>query len=125
MIDGLLKINVLTIIPIINKKNFLVVYVLKSSILWHDRLGHINYDSIRRLINLDHILTFQIDKNHKCKTCVEAKLTRSSFHSVERSTTLLILIHIDVCDLKYVQIFNANKYFITFIDNCTKCCNVY
>ena len=25
-----------------------------------------------------------------------------------------------MCDLKYVQTPNANKYFITFIDDCTK-----
>ena len=35
------------------------------------------------------------------------------------------LIHIDVCDLKYVQTSNTNKYFITFIDDCTKYCCVY
>ena len=48
------------------------------------------------------------------------KLTQSSFHSVERNTRPLFLIHTDVCDLKYVQIPNANKYFITFIDDCIK-----
>ena len=65
------------------------------------------------------------DKNHKYETCIEAKLTRSSFHSVDRSTEPLGLIHTDVCDLKYVQTPNANKYFITFIDDCTKYCYVY
>ena len=125
MTDGLFKMNVMTVIPTINKKNFPVVYVLESSTLWHGRLGHVNYDSMRRLINLDHIPAFKIDKSHKCETCVEAKLTRSSFHSVERSTEPLGLIHTDVCDLKYVQTPNANKYFITFIDDCTKYCYVY
>ena len=38
---------------------------------------------------------------------------------------LLGLIHTDVCDLKYVQPPNANKYFITFIDDCIKYCYVY
>ena len=125
MTDGLFKMNVMTVIPTINKKNFPVVYVLESSTLWHGRLGHVNYDSMRRLINLDHIPAFKIDKSHKCETCVEAKLTRSSFHSVDRSTEPLGLIHTDVCDLKYVQTPNANKYFITFIDDCTKYCYVY
>ena len=62
------------------------------------------------------------DENHKYETCIEAKLTRSSFHSIERSTKPLILIHTNVCDLKYIQISNANKHFITFIDDCMKYC---
>ena len=59
-------------------------YILESSNLWHGRLGHVNYDTLHKLINLNHIPTFQIDVKHKCETCVEAKLTRSSFQSVER-----------------------------------------
>ena len=36
-----------------------------------------------------------------------------------------VLIHIDVYDLKYVQIPNANKYFITFRDDCMRYYYVY
>ena len=58
MTDGLFKMNVMIVIPTINKKNFPVIYVLESSILWYGTLGHINYDSMRRLINLDQIPAF-------------------------------------------------------------------
>ena len=80
---------------------------------------------MRKLINLNHIPTFQIDAKHKCETCVEAKLTRSSFQSIERHTEPLDLIHSDICDLKLVQIRGGNKYFITFVDDSTKYCYVY
>ena len=80
---------------------------------------------LRRLINLNHIPTFQIDSKHKCETCVEAKLTKSSFQSVERHTEPLDLIHSDICDLKFVQIRGDNKYFITFVDDSTKYCYLY
>ena len=63
-------------------------YMLESSNLWHGRLGHVNYDTLRRLINLDHILTFQIDSNHMCETCVEAELTRSSFQILKGTLNL-------------------------------------
>ncbi|KAI3427701.1 uncharacterized protein J3R85_009272 [Psidium guajava] len=53
--DGLFKLNVLTII---NKDNKSSVYMLESSNLWHGRLGHVNYDTLRRLINLEHIPSF-------------------------------------------------------------------
>ena len=80
---------------------------------------------MRRLINLDHIPAFQIDKNHKYETCVEAKLTRYLFHSIEISVEPFGLIHTYVRDLIYVQTPNANNYFIIFIDDCTKYCYVY
>ena len=80
---------------------------------------------MRKLINLNHIPTFQIYVKHKCETYVEAKLTRSSFQSVERHTKPLNLIHSDIYDLKFVQIGGGNKYFITFVDDSTKYCYVY
>ena len=80
---------------------------------------------MRRLINLNHIITFQIDAKHKCETCVEEKLTKSSFQNVERHTEPLKLIHNDICDLKFVQTRGGNKYFITFVDDSTKYCYVY
>ena len=100
-------------------------YILEPFNLWLRRLGHVNYDTLRKLINLNHIPTFQIDAKHKCETCVEAKLTRSCFQSVERHTEPLDLIHSDICDLKLVQTRCGNKYFITFVDESTKYCYVY
>ena len=122
--DGMWKLNVMTVIkPNINKVNT-STYMLESSNLWHGRLGHDNYDTLRRLINLNHIPTFQIDAKHKCETYVEAKLTKSSFQSVERHIKPLDLIHSDICDLKFVQT-SGNKYFITFVDDRTNYCYVY
>ena len=103
--DGLFKLNVMTII---NKNNQSSVYLLKSSNLWHGRLGHVNYDTLRRLINLDRIPSFQIDLKHKCEICVKAKLTRSSFQTIKRNTEPLELIHSDVCDLKFIQTRGGN-----------------
>ena len=80
---------------------------------------------MRRLISLDYIPKFEIDPNHKCEICVEAKLSKTPFKSVERKIKPLELIHIDVCDLKFVQTREGKKYFITFIDDCTKYCYVY
>ena len=76
--------------------------------------------TLRRLINLNHIPTFQIGAKHKCETCVEEKLTRLSFQSVEKHTEPLDLIHSDICDLIFVQTRGGNKYFITFVDDSTK-----
>ena len=84
-----------------------------------------NFESLRRLIKLDHITSFKINPKHKCETCVEAKLTRSSFQSIERSSAPLDLVHSNVCDLKFIQSRGGNKYFITLVDDCIKYCYVY
>ena len=107
------KLNVMTIIKSDMNKASTSAYNLESSNLWHGRLGHVNYDTLRRLINLNHIPTFKIDAKHKCDACVEVKLTRSSFQSVERQIEPLDLIHSDICDLKFVKTRGGNKYFIT------------
>ena len=119
------KLNVMTIIKSNMNKVSTSTYMLESFNLWHGRLGHVNYDTLCRLININHIPTFQIDSKHKCETCIGAKLTRSSFRSVERHIRPLDLIHSDIFDLKFVQIRGDNKYFITFVDDSTKYCYVY
>ena len=123
--DGLFKMSCFTISPKSANKVQASVYLIECSHVWHGRLGHVNYDTLRRLINLNFIPKIKIDPHYKCETCVESKLTRSSFHSVERDTEPLDLIHTDICDLKYVPTRGGKKYFITFIDDSTRYCYVY
>ena len=102
MSNGLFKMNVMTVVPPIkniNKKSTSFAYMLESSNVWHGRLGHVNYDTLRKLINMECLPNFKIDPNHKCEICVESKLTRTSFQSIERSNDPLELIHSDICDL--------------------------
>ena len=80
MRNGIWKFNVMIIIRSNMNK---VSTSTESSHLWHGRIGHVNYDAFRRLINLNYIPTFLIDAKHKCETCVEAKLIKSYFQSVE------------------------------------------
>lgn len=49
-------------------------------------------------MNMNNIPTLQIDSNHKCEFCVEAKMTRSSFQTIEGNSEQLDLDHTDVCD---------------------------
>ena len=121
MRNGMWKLNVMTVIKLTMDKASSSAYMLESS----SRLGHVNYDTLCRLINLDHTPTFQLDLKHKCETCVEEKLTKSSCQSIERHIEPLDLIHSDMCDLKFVQTRGGNKYFITFVDASTKYCYMY
>ncbi|KAJ0492733.1 putative RNA-directed DNA polymerase [Helianthus annuus] len=123
-LNGMFKLNVI-VVNAMNENVISSTYLIESSNLWHGRLGHVNYNSIRRLIKLDCIPTFDIDSTNKCETCVEAKQTKSSFKKVERITEPLEMIHTDVCDLKAIPTRGGNRYFITFIDDSTRYCYVY
>ena len=127
MSNGLFKMNVMTSVPPIKNinKNTSSAYMLESSNVWHGRRGHVNYDTLRRLINMECLPKFKIDPNHKCEICVESKLARTSFQSIERSSEPLELIHSNICDLKFIQTRGGKKYFLTLIDDCTRYCYVY
>ena len=56
--DGLFKFNVMTVKPKINNESSSSTYLLKSSNLWHGRLGYVNFNSLRKLINMKHIPNF-------------------------------------------------------------------
>ena len=127
MRNGLFKMNVMTIVPPIKNinKNTSSAYILESSNVWHSRLGHVNYNTLRRLINMECLPKFKIGPNHKCEICVESKLIRTFFQSIERSSEPLELIHSDICGMKFIQTRGGKKYFLTLIDDCTRYCYVY
>ena len=91
------NINIIAIKNDMNKEKS-SVYKFESSNLWPDRLGHVNFESLRRLIHLDHIPKFNFNSKYKCEICVEAKQTRTSFNNVKRISEPLELIHTDLCD---------------------------
>ena len=60
MSDGLFKLNVMTVVPSVINNTTSSSYLLESSNLWHGRLGHVNYGSLRRLINMVNLTLIQI-----------------------------------------------------------------
>ena len=80
-------------------KNYVSVYLLELSDLWHARLGHVNYKALRKLVTLEVLHDFKCDKP-KCKICVESKFGKHPYKSVERNSKIFDLIHTDICDMK-------------------------
>ena len=52
-------------------------------------------------------------------------MVKKPFHTVHRSTESLGLIHTDLRDFKSLPTRGGKKYFITFIDDYMRYCNVY
>ncbi|PHT29367.1 hypothetical protein CQW23_31044 [Capsicum baccatum] len=119
--EGLYKMNVMTVEM---NKHSNSSYLLESYNLWHERLGHVNYKTLLKLINLEILPNFECNKS-KCQMCVESKYAKHPFKSVERNSNPLELIRTDICDMKSTSSRGGKKYFITFIDHCTRYCYVY
>lgn len=74
--DSLFKLKVMTNVSTSWYK--LYFFYLYGN-LCHERLGHINYDTLWKLISFELLLKFDINSNHKCEVCVESKLTITPF----------------------------------------------
>jgi hypothetical protein len=94
--------------------------------VWHSRLCHINFDRIIYLSKLNLILKIPVVRRSKCHACVQAKQPHKPFKSVEeKSLAPLDLIHYDLCEMNEILTRAVKKYFISFIDDATRYCQVY
>ena len=93
---------ILTTTTQVNKEiavNF--AYIAESVDLWHGRIGHVNFASLKRLRNMRLIPNVTTENCSKCLICVEEKFVKKTFKSVTvRKTELLELVHSDLADFK-------------------------
>ena len=104
-------------------------YSSDSSWLWHQRMGHLNFKSLKQLTeeNMVHGLTF-IDHPHQfCEGCIYGKQFRTSFlkESFSRATEPLELVYADICGPINPPSFGKKKYFLLFIDDYSRKTWVY
>ncbi|KAL0334036.1 UNVERIFIED_CONTAM: hypothetical protein Sangu_1559800 [Sesamum angustifolium] len=86
MLDGLFVLN--TISAVSNKIASDSVYLIESINIWHSRLGHVNYASIKRLRNMKLINTSDMNECTKCTICVEAKFAKKPFKPISTRSTI-------------------------------------
>jgi hypothetical protein len=73
-----------------------------ESWLWHRRLGHLNFDHLIKLKNLEavkYLPRISKPQDFVCKPCQIGKLTRTQFKSKSSTSTEkpLQLVHMDLC----------------------------
>jgi len=89
-------------------------------------LGHVNFASLKRLRNMRLISNVNIENCSKCPVCVEAKFGKKPFKSITtRKTKLLELMYSDLTDFKNIMSKGRKKWYITFVDDCSRCTKVY
>lgn len=96
--------------------------------LWHRRLGHLNKHDLKEAWKKGTIKGLNISKiqdEFECEVCILGKMTKLPFPSnEERSTEILEIIHSDVCGPMQLESMGKSKYFVTFIDDKSKWCEV-
>ena len=94
-----------------------------SSFLWHQRLGHISTQRIKRLVNEGVLIALYFTNFETCVDWIKSKHTNKSRKCATRSEHLLWLIHMDIfCP----DMDSSNlKYFITFIDDFSRYMYLY
>lgn len=96
--------------------------------LWHDRLGHLNLESMKLLKNRHLVTDFGIsdinneldlNKLTQCEACIKGKIHRTAMpnSATHRASKILELVHSDVCGPMNTTSLGGAKYFVTFIDD--------
>lgn len=97
---------------------------------WHRKMGHVNEKDLREMArkNIVHGLNFEYhDVFPACVVCITQKQIRAPFPKSEddRTQEPLEIVHTDVCGPMRKESLSGSKYFVTFIDDRTRWCEVY
>nr|GEZ64947.1 retrovirus-related Pol polyprotein from transposon TNT 1-94 [Tanacetum cinerariifolium] len=93
-----------------------------KSWLWHQRLSHLNFDTINDLAKNDLVsglLKFKYHKEHLCPSCKQGKSKRSSHppKPVPNSRQRLHLLHMDLCGPMRIASLNGKRYVLVIVDD--------
>ena len=99
----------------------------QGSDLWHQCLGHVHELRLKKCLENESVQGINIKKMTELsffKGCLAGKMCRKPFPAVGdiRSMQRLQLVHSDVCGPMHMPSIGGAKYFVTFIDNYTRCC---
>ncbi|GJT01934.1 putative ribonuclease H-like domain-containing protein [Tanacetum coccineum] len=96
-----------------------------EAILWHRRLGHVNFKNINKLVKSNLVRglpskTFKHD--HSCLACRKGKQHKASCKKLEERTVRepLELLHMDLFGPVSVASLNRKKYCLVVTDDCSR-----
>lgn len=94
--------------------------------LWHRRLGHVNFEKLNNVREAVDGVDFIKQKFEKCVTCIKGKQSRHSFKNEgTRATKRLEIVHSDICGPISTNSLGGKRYFITFIDDFSRKVFIY
>nr|GEY87470.1 retrovirus-related Pol polyprotein from transposon TNT 1-94 [Tanacetum cinerariifolium] len=93
-----------------------------KSWLWHQRLSHLNFDTINDLARNDLVSglpKFKYHKEHLCPSCEQGKSKRASHppKPILNSRQRLHLLHMDLCGPMRIASINGKRYILVIVDD--------
>nr|GEW28565.1 ribonuclease H-like domain-containing protein [Tanacetum cinerariifolium] len=90
--------------------------------LWHQRLSHLNFDTINDLTKNDLVTSlpkFKYHKEHLCPSCEQGKSKRASHppKPIPNSRQMLHLLHMDLCGPMRIASINGKQYVLVIVDD--------
>ena len=83
--------------------------------LWHRRFGHLNEQSMKKLVKKDLVSQLDCDMSGEigiCEACIGGKQCKNSFKPSETTTSMpLELVHSDVCGKMGHKSLGGAEYF--------------
>nr|GEW72916.1 retrovirus-related Pol polyprotein from transposon TNT 1-94 [Tanacetum cinerariifolium] len=104
------------------RRNACFVRNLKGSWLWHQRLSHLNFNTINDLARNDLVAglpKFKYHKEHLCPSCEQGKSKRASHPPklVPNSRQRLYFLHMDLCGPMRIASINGKQYVLVIVDD--------
>ncbi|KAM1496471.1 hypothetical protein ACFXTO_031069 [Malus domestica] len=94
---------------------------LVNSTLWHNRLGHPSNSVSSTMLKKSNIVTVHDTPSTLCQHCLEGKFSKLPFQSVQSKYVVPFeVIHSDLWGPAPCQSVDGFKYYVLFIDECTK-----
>ena len=95
---------------------------------WHRKMGHLNVRDLMKCVRAGDVRGIEIDdatSDLACEVCARGKMTRAPFPKrTERKSGLLEIVHTDVCGPMRTESIGRGRYFVIFIDDHSKWCEV-
>nr|GEX91753.1 putative copia-type Pol polyprotein [Tanacetum cinerariifolium] len=106
-----------------NSSTYLLAKASSSqSLLWHQRLSHLNFATINNLVKKNIVQALpkmKFEKDHLCSACEQRKIHRKHHKSKTASVSNkpLYLLHMDLCGPMRVQSINGKRHVLVVVDD--------
>ncbi|GJU08943.1 putative ribonuclease H-like domain-containing protein [Tanacetum coccineum] len=120
--DNMYSFDMKNIVPKESLTCLVAKATLDESMLWHRRLGHINFKNINKLVK-DNLVrglpTKHFENNQTCVACLKGKQHRASCKSkvLNPITKPLFMLHIDLFSPTFVSSLMHKKYCLVVTDD--------
>lgn len=98
-------------------------------ITWHKRFGHLNVRDLHNMSKKEMVRHLSVNevKNYECITCAMCKITAKPFNKYNKlfTSSVLDVVHSDICGPFRVASQGGSVYVITFIDDFSRYITTY